>query len=65
MDILLLLAERTTPMSVNEAARVLGIHPITLYRRLEAGEFVGYKDGRRWKINPSDVLTRFVETKNT
>jgi excisionase family DNA binding protein len=42
-------------LSVNEAARVLGIERATLYRLLRAGELESVRVGKRQKFRPEDL----------
>jgi excisionase family DNA binding protein len=42
-------------LSVNEAARVLGIERATLYRLLRAGELESVRVGKRQKFRPEDI----------
>jgi excisionase family DNA binding protein len=42
-------------LSVNEAARVLGIERATLYRLLRAGELESVRVGKRRKFRPEDL----------
>jgi excisionase family DNA binding protein len=42
-------------LSVNEAARVLGIERATLYRLLRAGELESVRVGQRQKFRPEDL----------
>ena len=46
--------------SVEEAAEVLGISPVTLGDWLRAGKIIGTKIGRQWRITESD-LQSFIE----
>ena len=42
-------------LSVNEAARVLGVERSTLYRLLRAGELQAVRVGKRRKFRPEDL----------
>lgn len=46
--------------SVEEAAGVLDISPVTLGDWLRAGKIIGTKIGRQWRITESD-LRSFIE----
>lgn len=46
--------------SVEEAAELLGISPLTLANWLRAGKITGTKIGRKWRITDSD-LQAFIE----
>jgi len=46
--------------SVEEAAELLGISPLTLGNWLRAGKITGTKIGRKWRITDSD-LQAFIE----
>lgn len=40
-------------VGVAEASEVLGVHPRTLRRAIDRGEFPGVKIGRRYRVPPS------------
>jgi len=40
---------------VSEAARILGVSPKTVIRRIKRGELQGRKEGNRWVVNLSDI----------
>jgi len=42
-------------LSINEAARVLGIERATVYRLLRAGELESVRVGKRQKFRPEDL----------
>jgi excisionase family DNA binding protein len=42
-------------LSVNEAARILGIERATLYRLLRSGELESVRVGKRRKFRPEDL----------
>jgi excisionase family DNA binding protein len=49
-------AVRIAPvLSVNEAARVLGVERSTVYRLLRAGELQAVRVGKRRKFRPEDL----------
>jgi excisionase family DNA binding protein len=45
----------TPVLSVNEAARVLGVERSTLYRIIRRGELQAVRVGRRRKFRPEDL----------
>jgi excisionase family DNA binding protein len=48
-------------LGTQEAARLLGITPRTLYRFIDEGQLAGYRFGRVIRLKESDVLA-FIES---
>lgn len=42
-------------VSVEEAAAMLGVSPTSIYERLRAGEFPGFRVGGRWVISRAQL----------
>lgn len=36
---------------LDEAARISGLHPVTLRRLLRQGDILGYRDRRKWLVS--------------
>ncbi len=49
-----------TWLGTQDAARLLGVTPRTLYRFIDEGQLAGYKFGRVIRLKESDVLA-FIE----
>jgi hypothetical protein len=43
-------------MTVNELSRIIGITPVSCYKKLERKEFPGKKFGQTWMIRRSDAV---------
>jgi len=52
-------------LSVNEAARVLGVERSTIYRLLRAGELQAIRVGRRRKFRPEDLDSYLERNRET
>jgi len=53
-------------LSIREAAELTGVHPVTIRRRIEAGELTAYRAGKRLiRGKCDDVLNLFRATGNT
>ena len=50
---------RTQIMTPKEAARYLGLHPITIYRLVKKGELPGFKIGGQWRFK-KDLLDAWI-----
>ena len=48
-------------LSLTEAARFLRISPVTLGRRVRAGEVPGKKVGNQWRFS-REAMTRWLQT---
>jgi excisionase family DNA binding protein len=46
----------TKTLNPEEAAKILRVHPQTVYRSLRTGEMPGGKIGTNWRINEVDLL---------
>lgn len=42
----------------DEAAKFLGVHPMTIRKWLRSGELQGIKYGRLWRIREADLLKK-------
>jgi excisionase family DNA binding protein len=51
-------------MTLPEVCRILRLSPKTLQRRIEAGELVVVKDGRRVLVTPQD-LARYIAARRS
>ncbi|HLI25336.1 MAG TPA: B12-binding domain-containing protein, partial [Acidimicrobiales bacterium] len=47
--------EHAGPITLEEAARRLGLHYMTLYRYVRTGRLQGRREGRRWLVDPGEV----------
>ena len=52
-----------TVISSSEAAKVLGIHPLSIQKLIYSGAIAAEKIANRWLI-PRDELTEFAKTYN-
>lgn len=50
---------RTQIMTLKEAAKYLGIHPITAYRLIKKGEIPAFRIGGQWRIK-KDLLDAWI-----
>ena len=41
---------------LNEAARICGLHPVTLRRLLRQGDILGHKEGWYWQVSLKSLL---------
>lgn len=46
--------------SVPQAARLLGVSPMTMQKIIDAGEIAAYQIGGRWKV-PESAITRYLQ----
>jgi len=46
--------------TIPEVARMLRVHPTTLYRLIRAGKFPGFKVGDSWRVN-AESFERWVK----
>lgn len=46
----------TRHLSIDDAARVLGVSRKTVERRLKSGTLTGHLDGRRWRVAVPDEV---------
>lgn len=49
------LVARHSTLSTNEAAEYLGITPAGVRKKIERGHLPATFDGKRWRINPTDL----------
>ena len=50
---------RTQIMTPKEAAKYLGLHPITVYRLVKKGKLPGFKVGGQWRFK-KDLLDEWI-----
>jgi excisionase family DNA binding protein len=43
-------------MTVSEVAEFLHVHRMTVYSLMAAGQLHGFKVGRRWRFNRSEII---------
>lgn len=41
--------------AVNEVAEMLSVHPETIRRNLKSGKLKGYKVGKDWRVEESEI----------
>ncbi len=63
-DILAVLDERTTAMSIKECARLLGVDHSTLYRHARSGRFPTFQIACTIRINPAELAAYIRATSN-
>jgi excisionase family DNA binding protein len=58
------MTEEELPLTIEEVAKRLRVNPRTIQRLLERKELKGYKVGRIWRIDPSDLANYIDQQKN-
>ncbi|MBU2043888.1 MAG: helix-turn-helix domain-containing protein [Candidatus Omnitrophica bacterium] len=53
---------RSQIMTPKEAAKYLGLHPITVYRLIKKGQLPGFKLGGQWRFK-KDLLDSWIASK--
>ena len=49
-----------TVYTVDEVAKILKVHPRTVYRALESGQLEGFRIGASWRVT-QEALSAFVK----
>ena len=52
-------SQRSQVMTTQEISKYLGVHEMTVYRRLKKGVLPGFKIGGRWR-SKKDVLDEYL-----